>query len=191
MSVREFWGLDFETSGTDPDVHVPIQIGIAAPNGALFTSDIGGWRWGESAVWDYEAQKVHDRSPYQFATAPTPAQVTAEAVKFIEEHSEAWLGERKLVGWNVASFDAAFLRKYLPGIARVLSYQSADLNAICFAISQAHGISYKNIKEESKWYAESMLQGGYALPQWHDAGYDAIAARYSFEYLTDRIKEGY
>lgn len=201
-SKREFWGLDFETSGTTHEDHVPIQLGIAAPNGALFSSLIGGWdfdivrdwdtgRRAKGYAWDERAFEVHKITQEQLIGAPLPREVSAQALEFIEEHSQAWKGERKLVGWNVASFDVPFLRKWLPGVARELSYQSADLNAVCFAISQAHGISFKEVKWRSKEYAASKLEELFAEEMWHDAGYDAAAALHSWAYLTERIKEGY
>lgn len=201
---REFWGLDLETSGTTHERHVPIQLGLAAPNGEVFTSLIGGWRWmddlepGEPHVmgddtwlWDLRAYEVHGIEQEALLAAPSPYQVSAEAVKFIEEHSNVWHGQRKVVGWNVASFDMPFVRKHLPAVSRLLSYQSADLNAICFAISEAHGISFKTLKGDSKDWARLQLEERYEEALWHDAGYDAIAGLHSFDYLKERIANGY
>ena len=199
-SKREFWGLDFETSGTTHEHHVPIQIGIASPRGRVYSSLIGGWQWGDTDwdtgrpyghQWDERAYEVHGIERERLEDAPKPNLVAAEAISFIEQHSEAWHGERKLVGWNVASFDMPFLRKHLNGVGRVLSYQSADLNAVCFAISEAHGTSYKALKRASKEYAAEQLRDEWPEELWHDAGYDAAAALHSWHYLTSRIKEGY
>lgn len=207
---REYWGLDLETSGTDHDKHVPIQLGLAAPDGAVKSWLIGGWpwlgtgpdytfnngtnRWQQAwkAEWDLRAFEVHGITQERLdLEGYSRWEVTTQAVRFIEEHSDAWHGNRKPVGWNVASFDMPFVRRYLPGVARVLSYQSADLNAICFAISEAHGISYKGVKSLSKDYAKEQLHDTFEEALWHDAGYDAAAGLHSFKYLTDRIKEGY
>lgn len=196
-SKREFWGLDLETSGTTHERHVPIQLGIAAPNGALFSSLIGGWKWDgqepgvDHWLWDLRAQEVHGIEREQLEVAPLPHEVSAQAVSFIEEHSEAWHGQRKLVGWNVASFDVPFVRKHLYAVSRVLSYQSADLNAVTFAISAAQGISYKTLKRRSKEYAAELCAETFPEEMWHDAGYDALAALHSWDYLKERIKNGY
>ena len=100
-------------------------------------------------------------------------------------------GNRKLVGWNVGSFDVPFVRKHLPGVASVLSYQSADLNAACFIISEAQGISYKGLKARAKEYAAEMALKDGLDEAWHDAGYDALASLYAWEYLKMRVEEGY
>jgi len=201
---RQFWGLDFETSGTSHERHVPIQLGIAAPDGSLYSSLIGGWAWademdlgypvpGENCwLWDLRAYEVHGIDRERLETAPDTAQVAASALDFVEGYRpEVWHGQRKLVGWNVASFDVPFLRKHFSGLARKLSYQSVDLNAVCFAISRAHGISFTEVKARSKEYAAEQMADLFPDEMWHDAGYDALAALHSFDYLTERIKEAY
>lgn len=194
---REYWGLDLETSGTSHERHVPIQLGIAAPNGKLYSSLIGGWFWDgkeagvDHALWDLRAFEVHHITQEQLLSAPGLGEVNSEAVAFIEANSKAWHGNRKVVGWNVASFDMPFVRRYLPRVSNALSYQSADLNAICFAITEAHGGSYKGLKRRSKEYAAEQLRDQFPETQWHDAGYDAAAAVHIWEYLKERVKYGY
>lgn len=188
---REYWGLDLETSGTSHERHVPIQLGIAAPDGTLFTSLIGGWDFDSQHAWDDEAFMVHGIPPEQLLDAPHASEVDADAAAFIEEHSNVWHGNRKVVGWNVAAFDMPFVRRWLPQTAYALSYQSADLNAICFALSEAHDESYKTLKKRSKEYAAEQLYDQFPDEQWHDAGYDAAAAIHIWDYLKERVKYGY
>ncbi len=210
MGKREFWGLDFETSGTTHTRHVPIQLGITSPNLITRSWLIGGWDWwnectasyhhdccvpeGTKADWDARAFDVHGITQERLKADGLPLrEVTQQALDFIMLTSRAWHGERKLVGWNVASFDVPFLRKYLPDVARILSYQSADLNAICFAISQAHGISYKGVKRDAQQWSDGMAQMNWegADGRLHDAGYDSLLAVHAFNYLTGRIKDGF
>jgi len=207
---REFWGLDFETSGTTHENHAPIQLGICAPDGAWRSWYVKpDWYWrdqcgdkpmhGEDLCkeWDPDAFKVHGIERELLETeGKTRATISAEAVAFIVQHSKTWHGERKLVGWNVGSFDAPFLRQYFPGIALKLSYQSADLNAVCFAISEANGDGYRDIKRAAQEYGGErarVLFGTDSPDTWklHDAGYDAIAALGAWDYLKERIAYGY
>lgn len=201
VSKREFWGLDLETSGNSHDYHVPIQLGICAPNGAVFRSDIGGWDFynadddtdlrfpsykdaGKKA-WSPAAFEIHKIPLQRLAAAPDRFTVQAQAARFIGEHSEAWIGNRIVVGWNVASFDMVFVREYLPAISNSLSYRSLDLNAASFITAEALGLSWGTLNKRSKEHAqtEAMKTWPEAEPAWHDAGFDAVAALHSLEYM--------
>jgi DNA polymerase III epsilon subunit-like protein len=197
-SSAEFWGLDLETSGTTHERHAPIQLGLSAPTGEVKSWLINAWAWdgkvaGEDHwLWDERAFEVHgitkERLQEEGSSIP---RVTLEAVSFIEAHSDVWHGSRKLVGWNVGSFDVPFVRKHLPGVASVLSYQSADLNAVCFAISEAQQLSYSDLKAEAKAYAAEKCFDAGLKESWHDAGYDALASLYAWDYLVSRVRNGY
>jgi len=204
MGKREFWGVDLETSGTSHERHVPIQLGIGAPNGDYASWLINGWQWADDCdgivgetcwLWDLRAAEIHGLTKEQIDRhGSSPYDVTLQAVEFIERNSKAWHGERKVVGWNVGSFDMPYLRKHMYGVARKLSYQSADLNAVTFAISEAQGISSKHLKRQAQ---EAGAAGAYALTGLgvdeglHDAGWDAVAALGAWDYLKSRIREGY
>lgn len=210
MAKREFWGLDLETSGTSHERHVPIQLGLTAPNLETASWYINGWHWSEdctyadhpveacepgvdSWLWDQRAFEVHGITKEKLeAEGQSIYEVTVEAIKFIEEHSEVWHGQRKLVGWNVGSFDVPFVRRHLPGVARVLSYQSADLNAITFAIAEAQGTSYSQLQYDAKTYAfDKAAHAEGVTKAWHDAGFDALCSLHAFNYLQERIRNGY
>lgn len=204
---REYWGLDLETSGTTHEDHVPIQLGLTAPSGITATWLIGGWLWWEDDLgpangdmypggrwshWSEEAAQVHGITQAQLQADGLPAaKVALEAVRFIEAFSDTWLGNRHVVGWNVASFDMPFVRQHLGALSRVLSYRSVDLNAVCFTLTEAHGISYKGLKRRSKEYAAEQLRETYPGEMWHDAGYDSAAALHSWDYMKERVKNGY
>lgn len=199
MSTKhEFWGLDLETSGVTHERHVPIQLGLAAPDGTMKSWLIDSFAWegfkvGEDHwLWDERAAEVHGitKARLQEEGLSIP-RVTLEAINFIEAHSNVWHGQRKLVGWNVGSFDVPFVRKHLPGVASVLSYQSADLNAACFIISEAQEVSYKGLKARAKEYAAEMALKDGLEEAWHDAGYDALASLYAWDYLKSRVQHGY
>jgi len=207
-SKRDFIGLDFETSGTTHERHAPIQLGLATQDGSYASWLIGGWRWaGPSTVtgpeyevgtqcweWDEGAYGVHGITQEALEKfGMTPGEVTADAIAFLQQHSQAWRGERIMVGWNVGSFDAPFLRRYLPGIAREMSYRSVDLNAVTYTIAEAHGIKSKTLKRQAQ---EAGAERALTIPSsgtWklHDAGYDAVAALGAWDYLKARIQEGY
>lgn len=196
---REYIGLDLETSGSTHEHHVPIQIGIAMPNEAVFRSDIGGWVFYDEddhtqtadahsilPWWSSEAYGIHNITKARLTLAPDKYDVDTMAAKFIGDHSKAWLGNRIMVGWNVGSFDAPFVRQHLPKTANSLSYRSLDLNAASFTTAEALGLSWSTLKTRSKDYAADQLGSG----GWHDAGFDAQAALLSLDYIKQVIKHG-
>ena len=208
MSKRAYIGLDLETSGSRHDVHVPIQLGIAMPNGKLFSRLIGGWRWYDPMdeehrmtpypkykevglrAWSDEAFGVHGITKEDLETAADRYVVQSQATKFIGENTDAWIGNRIVVGWNVASFDMPFVREFLPAVSNSLSYRSVDLNAVSFTVADALGLSWGNLKRRSKEYAQLRLERDWDEPKWHDAGFDAQAALYSKDYLEQVIRAG-
>jgi len=202
-SATEIWGLDFETSGLEPRHHAPIQLGIAAPDGVSMSWDIGGWQWGRNYnlptaqlgvdfhLWDARAYEVHGMSMERIAKGLSPYHVSRGAEGFVEAHSQVWHGRRKLVGWNVGSFDLQFLNLYLPQLARIFSYQTIDLNAVVFAAADGHGISATDLKDDTKAFGERMANIDLPGLAAHDARWDARASIHEYNYLTTRIKEGY
>ena len=187
-----FLGLDFETSGVNPAVNVPVQLGLATQDGAVFQQLIGGWNWSDRpwtedvygrpyGEWSHRAAEVHGIDRDALRTAPT--------VELVDHFAEQWvanLGEDgkhiHAVGWNVASFDFAFLRKYLPRTDAAISYRSVDLNAVVFSIVGNDRQGYYAVKGKAKAYAAEAIGGE---PEWHDAGYDALAALHALDYLRD------
>jgi hypothetical protein len=129
-----------------------------------------------------EAMAVHGVSEAQIKAAARPAEVDALAVKWLDER-----GIRKAtpVGYSVGSFDAPYIREYLPNLARRISMRALDLNAVVFTISAITGRSYKNVKAAGKNYAEKMIRANtsYTEAKPHEASYDALVATYSWEYF--------
>ncbi len=189
--------------------HAPIQLGICAPNGDSASWYINApWAWDNEHsapirgglgidwwLWDDRAFEVHGITKEQLTQEGKDIHtVNVEAVEFIKARSQVWKGQRKLVGWNVGSFDVPFLRKHLLGIASELSYQSADLNAITFAIAEARGINFGALKDQAHIAgangADNILGTG-DRHHAHDAGWDAVAALGAWDYLKKRIAHGY
>ena len=191
-----FIGLDFETSGTSHEESAPIQLGISV-DGHTFAEDIGGWDWDSPSwegyrnrVWDESAFEVHGITKSRIHGAPRPIEVDAMAIKWLDYYAPRHPAGRIMVGWNVGQFDVPFLRNHFPRTARAMSYRSVDLNAVVFYMEQMGLGKYKDIKEASKEYAASeLINEGWPVDLWHDAGYDAAAALKSFEYLIGQGRE--
>lgn len=173
--AKVFVGCDIEStsSGKPPSAQL-IQIGVCMKNGDTFVSDINpGW-----FRFEEEARKVNGFTDERVRAAP-PA-------SYVDEALFKWLSERgatahsiRIVGFNCGSFDSPFVEYYLPRTFALFSYQSVDLNATIFSISEALGLDFKKIKDAAKQYA--------ANPHPHDAGEDAKEALRCWTYLQQLI----
>ena len=198
-----YLGLDLETSGTDPDRHAPIQLGLAHlwdEEPTVKSWDIGNWSWHNEpwtaaplgarlAEWSPKAEEVHGITQDRVRNAPSPALVDGYAEAFLKNLGTGPAGTIA-VGWNIASFDFRFLRRWLPRTEARLSYRTVDLNALVFTLAGDDKGAYYSIKEDAKNYAsDAIAQAGvYFAPLWHDAGYDALASLYAWEYLKTQTK---
>lgn len=90
------------------------------------------------------------------------------------------------VGWNVGSFDVPYINREMPRLGDLLHYRTIDLNAVCFTAERVVGDDYRTLKDEAKEYAEENMPGP---TKWHDAGYDAQASLWSWDYLVERMSQ--
>ena len=191
-----FIGLDGEMTAADLSAGGRlIQIGLAVGEGEddRITALIG---WSEG---DYFAEPVamgvHGIPPETIHAAPRAPEV--------DERLRDWClvrgateDRRTLVtvGWNVGAFDLPFVQHCLPRTFALLSRRSVDLNAVCITLGGAaeHGGSrpkWTGWKRMSKRAAEDRLSALGVEPQWHDAGYDALASLFAWEWIRERLAE--
>lgn len=178
---ERFLGLDVETTGTDARRHGLVQVGAySEEENLLFVSDVNpGY-----VDADPEAMKIHGLSFERIQSAPSTREV--------DERLARWLKERcpnparlHAVGFNVASFDLVFLRKFLPRSWSRLSYRTLDLNALLFALRlSGQSLDKQAVKCEAQRRVARRVPGA---PRWHDAGYDAMAATFVLDILLERI----
>jgi hypothetical protein len=187
-----FLGLDCEMTGTTIDVYDVCQIGVYLADGELFVSDV---RPSTPDVFDPDSLAVNGFTRERLEAGATATEV--------DERLAGWLNERlgnataHPIGWGVSYFDMPFVRKCLPETWRRLSRRSVELTAICFALAgkremqpsgkRAQILGWKGWRRASRRYAEEKLASVFDQPRWHDAGYDAGAAYYSYEYLKRAV----
>jgi len=184
--VDIFFAVDGEMTGSkSPEEYQLIQIGVAGERAYdmddVFVSDIG-YDDGKFKFTE-EALKVNKFTPERITAGPKPWIVDADLVGWLLDNHGI---ENKCiaVGWNVGSFDMPFVRKYLPESAKMFSYRSLDLNSVCFTLADVTGFSWSTIKHHAKIFAENTIPG---TPDWHNAGYDALASLRAWEYLKSLI----
>jgi len=191
-----FVSLDLETSGTDHDLSVPIQIGLAvgAYNNNVKDSLIGGWDWSKYE-WDAEAEKVHGIEQVLIDLQPGATLVDGMMAMWLWERlpDHARRSRQYVVplGWNVAGFDMPFVRKHLPHLASMFSYRALDLNSVCFFLGGED--KWRQMKSQAKDGGIDIireLNGGPSSPDdyaslAHDAGFDAQWAMAAYHWLRD------
>lgn len=179
-------GLDGEMSGTDLQHGSRlIQIGFALENGATYTSYINP---GEM-TWSEEAEGVHKISQDRIPEFPLALDVDQAVYTFLTIHgaSQKKRGRTIPVGWNVGSFDMPFVKFSLPLSYTLFSRRVVDLNSLCFALDGLNNLNFDSWKKRSKEYAIEKI--GYEDA--HDAGWDARMSLYCFEFLKEKIVQGY
>lgn len=212
----EYWGLDLECSGSDVNVAGAIQLGLASPVpfSSMFCYTTGGWSWIDQkeeadprnriAHWSEEAFNVHKIPMHKVDSSRKVASVDAMAAEWVmEETRTAEKRERIVVGWNVAGFDMAFVRRDYPKLAASLSYRSVDLNAILFSLvdnlKNPAGTQWTYTELKAFVKARATEHARYAIADGdnvgeandlraHNAGFDAMESLYSFYVLRDIIK---
>jgi oligoribonuclease (3'-5' exoribonuclease) len=172
-----YYGLDFETSGTDPwGDAVPIELGISTGDKDI-EYRIGGWDWNQF-TWSPESEAIHG-----ITQKDLESELPAWTVDILAAADIVKLGGSRMftviVGWNVAGFDRQFITRWMPNLNRCLSYRTVDLNALVFGLAGDDEGEYVRIRKASKSYAADQLH----YENWHSALYDAKAALYSFDYL--------
>jgi DNA polymerase III epsilon subunit-like protein len=175
--------LDLETTGLDPNFHLPVQIGAVSGN-RQFMSLIG-WPMADLATRSNpEAMDIHKLDPRELRKAPRVGEVDRMFGQWLGEVlQEAGAKRARLVGWNVGSFDLCFLRSHFRGsTCEMMSHRCVDLNALVTIDELRGGMPAKRKKQWLQDQAAATL-GGPA--KWHDALWDARAAMASLYALVE------
>lgn len=126
--------IDIETSGTDPRVHGIIELGaVHVESGVEFEAQVRH----TDLVVAPEAMRVNK---VDVSTLDDPARKPLGQVDF---EFLTWLAELKrtqnitgrliAVGYNVASFDLAFINAQMSKSAAQFAHRAIELNSLCFA----------------------------------------------------------
>lgn len=180
-------GLDGEMSGNDIDIgHKLIQIGMAKYIDGEMQS-IGTLLNPGIMEWSAQAEEVHQFSRDHI-------EKNGEDPAMVDQMLADWANPTKqrrdfvMVGFNVGSFDRAFVKQSLPILFNRFSRRSVDLNSVIFSMSETNS-QFERIKGNAKEYAFEKMEGmfdGFKNRQ-HDAEYDAVMSLYCFEYLRTVI----
>ena len=170
-------GVDIETSGVNPGFHRVIQLGLAVPTVsglALFSSLV---RPSEPMVFDDSAFRVHGIPLDAVLAAPSVEQVAADAVAFLDEFAPADV--LLSCGFNVASFDLAFLAADVPDVRARFSHRALELNSVSMFLDGLLHVPHDRLKDLACDYAARRFAADFpgSDAHVHDAGFDAAAER--------------
>lgn len=186
-------GLDIETTGLDPRRHSLCQVGAAIAPDDYYGSDAQPDF--HTPLVDPKALEVNGFTHERLQDAPVYSDVDVELVSWLHEAAEDLCRDGKpefvAVGWNVGSFDMAFIREALPMTHRMFSYRVVDLSSLAFLYGAAAAFRLDN-HEQDHFYKEYRKrvkraanedQDKYSLNEFyygprkeHDAVSDAVAA---------------
>jgi len=179
-------GFDIETSGSDRNMHVVLQVGACDalnPLVANYVSDVGHRNWLASE----EAQAIHRISPLRTLIAPPTEQIDAELLGFLDLVNPK--GRCIAVGWNVGLFDIAFIARDFPQSANKFGYRTCDLNALCFTAAQAWDMLFDDVKTLAKAAGEHGA-AGLNRGDAHDALCDAVSAAFTWQWFCNVLASG-
>lgn len=139
----EIFSLDLETSGTNPKQHAVLSIGIVHPaTGEEFYREV---RWNSVNV-EPEAMRVNKLDVAKLDQPPR------EPLGVVDNQARQWVDAILLrhfelgkipravaMGWNVGSFDLAFINAAMPALASRFSYRVIDLTSLCYAQDELRG----------------------------------------------------
>lgn len=179
-----FAGVDIETTGLDDGCGI-CQIGVYINDRMGYLRDI---KVPEGVIIEEHALAVNGFSQYRLAHGPTHGEVDLDLYRSLDEQADVRDGCLIAIGWNVASFDMQFIKRWLPLTFKKFAHRSIDLNAVCFTIDP---YNWEAIKKAVKASAErEILDRTGIKPNEHNAGYDAMAGYQAWQHLQDICQRG-
>lgn len=183
-----FVGVDIESTRGDLYGRA-IQLGWAFSRSEYYSTPL---RWTPHELehfghWQDEAAAVH-QIPKEHCIHEPQFNVHASQVDraLAEAHADVPDREWIAVGFNVAGFDMAILRRDMPKFCRMFHYRTLDINAVLFmdALRTLGNVEhFKAMKDNVMDEAKRELAALGVEEKRHDAGYDALFALVCMEVL--------
>ena len=191
---KKYIGLDLECTGGELSEHVICQIGICVRTDGgtplMFKSDVGSDAG--SYKWEEAALKVNRFTHERIQAGPRWPEVNEFASTFLTTFAPV---PKRLttVGWAVGSFDLPFVNKESPIIMSRLQRKHVDLTGVTLTLATAINRDASKLKKEIKAWAgkktiEAFSEFGSADDSWHDAGFDAVASLYAWQWIIDFMR---
>lgn len=190
-------GIDFETTGTNHNKHVPLSLGLAwVQNGRyrtehitfnLFSYDLHDWT-PEAMIVNGMYLGRHTHSIDAGAYMNVVKEADYNLFNLLTEIT-TWTGELVPTGWNVYGFDMRFLLHYFPKSAAMFYYSSrAELNTMCTMMDRIQDKESGTTKNIIKKEANQIIEEEYPKTSnlgAHNAEYDALLSLICYEILDN------
>lgn len=184
-----FVGVDIESTRGDLYGRA-IQLGWAFSKSEYYSTPL---RWTPQelehhGMWQDEAAAVHQIPKEQCLFDPQHNSHASAVDRMLgEQYQDVPEKELIAVGFNVAGFDMAILRRDMPKFCRPFHYRTLDINAVLFMDGLRAGTPplFKERKDTIMDEAKRRLTELGIAEKRHDAGYDALFALVCMEVLQE------
>ena len=184
-------GLDLETSSTEQHNGVILSIGLYDPSGTNwggrhFYTEI---RYTQPIPICAEAMRVNKLKTTLLdnPNLPTLEEAEEKVLWWIRKnHSKPY--SYIPVGFNVGSFDMAFIKVHMPRLHALFGYRSVDLNSLLIA----EAVNRKShLIELKKWYKKKAESSALRICQDgpHNALFDAAQAIFILQQYTQNLTD--
>ena len=184
-------GLDLETSSTDQHNGVILSIGLYDPSG----NNWGGRhyyteiRYTEPIPISAESMRVNrlKTTLLDNPNLPTLQEAENEAIYWINKINSKPYSYIP-VGFNVGTFDMAWIKVHMPELHKKFGYRSVDLNSLMIA----EAVNRKShLLELKKWYKKKTESSALRICQdgAHNALFDAAQAIFILQQYTQNLTD--
>lgn len=166
--------LDLETSGTNPEKHSILSIGIVVlqnedENPLTFYEEI---KYDELiiapdaiAINEFDFKNQDGRIPLEKADN--------KAFDFVKKYYSK-KNTAMAIGLNIGEFDLLFINKYMPKLASLLDRRSVNLNSLIYLLADINSIDFITLKQELSEKAVIQVDKLAMGSKKHNALYDAF-----------------
>lgn len=166
--------LDIETSGTNPEKHSVLSIGIVILQNedntpSSFYEEINYDELiiapDSIAINEFDFKNQDGRIPLEKADS--------KAFDFVKKHYSK-RNTAMAIGLNIGEFDLLFINKYMPRLASLLDRRSVNLNSLIYLLADINSIDFITLKQDLSEKAVIQVDKLAMGSKKHNALYDAF-----------------
>lgn len=166
--------LDLETSGTNPEKHSILSIGIVV----LQNEDENPSTFYEEIKYDELIIAPDAIAINEFDFKNQDGRISLEkadnmAFDFVKKNYSK-KNTAMAIGLNIGEFDLLFINKYMPRLASLLDRRSVNLNSLIYLLADINSIDFITLKQDLSEKAVIQVDKLAMGSKKHNALYDAF-----------------